>query len=163
MYEWFNERRSLAGGIIFGGSGLGGVFFPLMASYLLDKVGYQCTLRVWAGMFAIVGSFAMLGAKPRIPVHFVRVPNRPYNLQRYLRQFRFVFRPLFLLNVVTHTSLLKIEFDDSSARSRIFLRFVIYAYIHYFIGFASFGWISGTRYFQLRFRSRYYLIPSRLI
>jgi len=73
-----------------------------MASYLLERVGYQWTLRIWAGMFLILGSLAMLGAKPRIPVSVVRGQSRPYNLQRYFSQFRFVQRPLFILNVPPH-------------------------------------------------------------
>ena len=71
-----------------------------MASYLLETVGYQWTLRFWAGMFAIFGSLAMLGVKPRIPVHVARAQSRPYNIKRYFKQFRFVSRPLFILNVV---------------------------------------------------------------
>lgn len=70
-----------------------------MASYLLEKVGYQWTLRIWAGMFVILGSLAMLGAKPRIPVQVARAQGRPYNVQRYFNQFRFVWRPIFILNI----------------------------------------------------------------
>jgi hypothetical protein len=73
-----------------------------MASYLLERVGYQRTLRIWAGMFLILGSLAMLGAKPRVPVNLVRSQSRPYDVQRYFSQFRFVRRPLFILNVAPH-------------------------------------------------------------
>ena len=74
-----------------------------MANYLLESVGYQWTLRIWAVMFAILGSMAMYGAKPRIPVYAIQ--NRSYNLQWYLKQFQFFSRPLFLLNVLVHLML----------------------------------------------------------
>jgi hypothetical protein len=50
-------------------------------------------------MFASLGTLAMFGAKPRIPVHVAQNESRPYNAQRYFKQFRFVSRPVFLLNV----------------------------------------------------------------
>jgi hypothetical protein len=70
-----------------------------MANYLLESVGYQWTLRIWAAMFVSLGSLAMLGVKPRIPVQVARAQSRPYNVQSYFKQFRFVLRPLFILNV----------------------------------------------------------------
>jgi len=72
-----------------------------MASSLLQKVGYQWTLRIWAAMFIVFGSIALLGVKPRLPVLAVRDPVRIYNVPRYLRQFKFVLRPLFIVNVVS--------------------------------------------------------------
>jgi len=46
LSEWFVRRRGLAGGIIFGGSGLGGFMLPLVMGYLLDAVGFRWTLRL---------------------------------------------------------------------------------------------------------------------
>ncbi|CDO72173.1 hypothetical protein BN946_scf184970.g25 [Trametes cinnabarina] len=43
--EWFSERRGLAGGIIFAGTGLGGFAFPFILNALLDRVGLRWTLR----------------------------------------------------------------------------------------------------------------------
>ena len=45
LSDWFVARRGLAGGIIFGGSGVGGFVFPLAMGYLLDSVGFRWTLR----------------------------------------------------------------------------------------------------------------------
>lgn len=134
LYEWFNEQRSLAGGLIFGGSGLGGVLFPIMVSYLLERVGYRWTLRIWAGMFVILGSLAMLGAKPRILITIARGQSRPYNVQRYFTQFRFVRRPLFILNVVPTTISLMTELDDFVTRIGVFPCTVVYAYVYIGIG-----------------------------
>lgn len=50
-------------------------------------------------MFAGLGTLAMFGAKPRIPVYAAQTQSRPYNAQRYFEQFKFMSRPLFLLNV----------------------------------------------------------------
>lgn len=43
--EWFVEKRGLAAGLIFCGSGAGGFIFPLIMGSLLDKVGFRWTLR----------------------------------------------------------------------------------------------------------------------
>jgi len=45
LSEWFVRRRGFAGGIIFGGSGVGGFVLPLVMGYLLEGVGFRWTLR----------------------------------------------------------------------------------------------------------------------
>ncbi|GAB7354552.1 hypothetical protein MBLNU459_g5008t1 [Dothideomycetes sp. NU459] len=44
--HWFMERRGLASGIAFIGSGLGGVLFTLMIQSLLPKVGWGWSIRI---------------------------------------------------------------------------------------------------------------------
>ncbi|KAH9938770.1 MFS general substrate transporter [Epithele typhae] len=70
--EWFSARRGLAGGIIFAGGGVGGelsrFIFPFVWSILLDKLGLQWTLRLWALLTAVFCGFALLGIHPRLPV-----------------------------------------------------------------------------------------------
>ena len=39
MGEYFNDKRAIANGIAFSGSGLGGVIFPVLVRYLLDEYG----------------------------------------------------------------------------------------------------------------------------
>ncbi|UZJ54563.1 hypothetical protein CBS101457_003883 [Exobasidium rhododendri] len=68
LSQWFDTRRGLATGIIYSGSGLGGVVFPLLVTRLLDTVGFAWTLRVLALMSFILGSIASLALKPRLPV-----------------------------------------------------------------------------------------------
>ncbi|KDQ61479.1 hypothetical protein JAAARDRAFT_54845 [Jaapia argillacea MUCL 33604] len=76
--EWFYERRGLAGGFIFGGSGIGGFAFPLLVNALLQSVGFRWTLRIWAAMMAIISSLAMLGVHSRTPIpKYRRQQNRP--------------------------------------------------------------------------------------
>lgn len=81
-------------------------------------------------MFAILASLAMLGVKPRIPTRVARDQSRPFNRQRYLKQFKFVWRPLFVLNVVSTNVQLMIELNDIISRTGILSCFIIYAYIH---------------------------------
>ncbi|TCD70060.1 hypothetical protein EIP91_005041 [Steccherinum ochraceum] len=68
LNEWFVQRRGLAGGIIFAGSGVGGFVFPLMVNALLDKLGFRWTLRIWAIGMAIVSGLALLGVNRRVPI-----------------------------------------------------------------------------------------------
>ena len=66
--EWFSERRGLAGGIIFSGTGLGGFVFPFILNALLDKVGLAWTLRIWAIGTSFFSAIACFGMKSRFPV-----------------------------------------------------------------------------------------------
>ena len=91
--EWFSERRGLAGGIIFSGTGLGGFVFPFILNALLDKVGLAWTLRIWAIVTTIFCGIALLGLRPRLPV-----PKYPHGSRRprfIPPQLGFVKTPLF--------------------------------------------------------------------
>ncbi|KAJ3776698.1 MFS general substrate transporter [Lentinula raphanica] len=68
LSEWFVQRRGLAGGIIFGGSGVGGFVFPLAIGACLDKVGFSWTMRIWAIVLGVCCSLALIGSNPRLPV-----------------------------------------------------------------------------------------------
>lgn len=65
--EWFSERRGLAGGIIFSGTGVGGFVFPFLLNTLLDKVGLRWTLRIWALGTSLCSAIALFGMKSRFP------------------------------------------------------------------------------------------------
>ncbi|KAI1798150.1 MFS general substrate transporter [Ganoderma leucocontextum] len=92
--QWFSERRGLAGGIIFAGTGVGGFVFPLMLNALLNKVGLRWTLRIWAIMTCATTGVAFLGIRPRIPV----VKRRPgQERPRFIvPQMQYFKSPLFL-------------------------------------------------------------------
>jgi len=60
LSDWFVERRGLAGGIIFGGSGIGGFVFPLAMGYLLKGVGFRWTLRYFFFHCALLSAFGSL-------------------------------------------------------------------------------------------------------
>ncbi|PIL27566.1 MFS general substrate transporter [Ganoderma sinense ZZ0214-1] len=80
--QWFSERRGLAGGIIFAGTGVG------------EKVGLRWTLRIWAIMTCATTGIAFLGIRPRIPV----VKRRPgQERPRFIvPQMQYFKSPLFL-------------------------------------------------------------------
>ncbi|KZV70078.1 MFS general substrate transporter [Peniophora sp. CONT] len=93
LSEWFVQRRSLAGGLIFGGTGLGGAGFPILANFLLQRVGFRWTLRTMAALVGVLGGLALLGAKPRLPVarHATPAPM----------SFSFVTSPVFIFMTIT--------------------------------------------------------------
>lgn len=68
LNEWWNARRGLATGIIFAGSGCGGIFFPITINAMLDKIGFPWTIRIMALMTLIFSTGATLCLKPRLPV-----------------------------------------------------------------------------------------------
>ncbi|VDB83130.1 unnamed protein product [Peniophora sp. CBMAI 1063] len=93
MSEWFVDRRSFAASFIFGGSGLGGAGFPILANALLQSVGFRWTLRTMAVIVGVFGGIALIGAKPRLPIarHTTPAPL----------DFSFVTSPVFVFVAVT--------------------------------------------------------------
>ncbi|KDQ20063.1 hypothetical protein BOTBODRAFT_385802 [Botryobasidium botryosum FD-172 SS1] len=88
--EWFVRRRSLAGSIMFGGSGLGGAIFPILLNALLERMSWRWTLRIWAFGIAVPGCIAVWFAKGRMPI----VRNQPSQAKPISLSF---FRaPLFI-------------------------------------------------------------------
>ncbi|KAK8074815.1 Major facilitator superfamily transporter [Apiospora hydei] len=90
--EWFVRRKGLAYGIMWSGTGIAGVVLPLLFEALLRSLGYQTTLRLWAGvLFAITAPLAFF-IKPRVPVSRNTAANkaRPFN-------FKFLLLPSFLI------------------------------------------------------------------
>ncbi|KAI0754563.1 MFS general substrate transporter [Daedaleopsis nitida] len=76
--EWFSERRGLAGGIIFSGTGVGGFLFPFLLNYLLDKVGLRWTLRIWAIGTSACTALALFGMRSRFPTpKYSPIERRP--------------------------------------------------------------------------------------
>ncbi|KAI5861185.1 MFS general substrate transporter [Durotheca rogersii] len=67
MDEWFVQRKGLAYGIMWSGTGLAGVVFPLLLEFLLHSLGFRSTLRLWSGvLFALTFPLACY-IKPRVP------------------------------------------------------------------------------------------------
>ncbi|PWN48481.1 MFS general substrate transporter, partial [Violaceomyces palustris] len=64
--QWFDERRGLATGVMYLGSGIGGVIFPFLINWLLQRVGFAWTMRVLALILSAVGVIIVLGMRPRL-------------------------------------------------------------------------------------------------
>ncbi|GAA5915155.1 uncharacterized protein JCM6883_001749 [Sporobolomyces salmoneus] len=67
LNAWFVERRGLAGGIIFAGTGIGGATFPFLISKLLDTSGFSGMCRIWAGIAGVTTIGSVLFLQPRSP------------------------------------------------------------------------------------------------
>ncbi|KAI0048508.1 MFS general substrate transporter [Auriscalpium vulgare] len=91
LSEWFVERRSFAGSFIFGGSGLGGAAFPIVANYLLQRVGFRWTIRAIALAVGALGGLAILGVKPRLPI-----PPASRRTRAPPLDFSFIKSPVFI-------------------------------------------------------------------
>ncbi len=67
MDEWFIKRKGLAYGIMWSGTGLGGVTLPLLLEFFLGKYGFRATLRIWAVALFISTVPLVWFMKPRLP------------------------------------------------------------------------------------------------
>lgn len=94
MDEWFVKRKGLAYGIMWSGTGLGGVTLPLLLEYFLDKYGFATTLRIWAGVLFASTMPLMYFLKPRLP------PSA--NAYSSFKNLGFVFSKAFMLYQVTN-------------------------------------------------------------
>ncbi|GAA5884015.1 hypothetical protein JCM16303_001360 [Sporobolomyces ruberrimus] len=65
--SWFVEKRGLASGLIFSGTGLGGAAFPFVLGKLLDSYGFAWTCRIWAIICAVSFGLSTYFIRPRIP------------------------------------------------------------------------------------------------
>ncbi|KAJ6007603.1 hypothetical protein N7540_011579 [Penicillium herquei] len=68
MEDWFNKRKGLAFGVMWAGTGLGGVILPIVMERLLDKYGFRTTLRAFAVALFMLTAPLVYFVKPRVPV-----------------------------------------------------------------------------------------------
>jgi hypothetical protein len=68
MYEWFVERRGLASGILFAGTGIGGTIFPLVVGGLLGRFGYRAAMVSLGLAFFLMNAVALMFIKRRVPL-----------------------------------------------------------------------------------------------
>ncbi|EXJ96412.1 hypothetical protein A1O1_01538 [Capronia coronata CBS 617.96] len=64
---WFTRKRGLAFGILFTGSSVGGVVFPIMISRLIREVGYGWAMRISAFLMLFLLIIANLTVQPYHP------------------------------------------------------------------------------------------------
>ncbi|KAF8690993.1 Major Facilitator Superfamily, partial [Rhizoctonia solani] len=94
--EWFSVRKGLAGAIIFGGAGIGGIFYPLALNYMLKGLGFRWTLRIWAAYMLVFGGVALIFMKPRVPPVRPSGPSPTFITFVKQQNWSFLSSPLFL-------------------------------------------------------------------
>ncbi|KAJ4408425.1 hypothetical protein N0V82_009690 [Gnomoniopsis sp. IMI 355080] len=64
---WFNKKRGAAFGIMFTGSSLGGIVFPIMVTRLISEVGFPWTMRICGFVILALLVIANLTIKAYVP------------------------------------------------------------------------------------------------
>ncbi|CAE6428862.1 unnamed protein product, partial [Rhizoctonia solani] len=102
LSEWFSARKGLATAIIWGGMGAGGAFYPLVVNYLLTRVGFRWTLRIWAIYMFLVSAASLCFIKPRLPVSRPSGARNVSLLALITKQnWSFTYNPLFICMATT--------------------------------------------------------------
>ncbi|OAX78859.1 hypothetical protein ACJ72_06829 [Emergomyces africanus] len=89
MEDWFDKRKGLAFGVMWAGTGLGGVILPLVMQSLLDRFGFRVALRAFAVALFVLTAPLVYFVKPRVPVS-----ERPISVPI---KFHFMFTSTFAL------------------------------------------------------------------
>jgi hypothetical protein len=66
--EWFVTRRGFAFGVMWAGTGVGGLSGPLIMGQLLENFGFEIMIRTWAIAMLFVAGPLLWFVKPRLPV-----------------------------------------------------------------------------------------------
>ncbi|PLW16079.1 hypothetical protein PCASD_20495 [Puccinia coronata f. sp. avenae] len=64
--EWFEQKRGFATGVVFTGTGTGGLIFPLMLNSLLGRFGAKLALQIVTGLFATPLLSAIFFIRPKL-------------------------------------------------------------------------------------------------
>ncbi|OQE31242.1 hypothetical protein PENSTE_c001G03281 [Penicillium steckii] len=89
MSEWFVKRKGLAFGVVWSGSGISGVLFPLVLEWLLDSYGISTTLRVSAVALFVLSIPFLYFHRPRLPLSS--------SVNRIPLDFTFLYSKTFLI------------------------------------------------------------------
>ncbi|KAL8668967.1 MAG: hypothetical protein Q9168_006422 [Polycauliona sp. 1 TL-2023] len=142
--EWFDRKRGQAMGLIWLGFRFGGLAFPLICQWLLDKHGYAKTLRVLiAPMLALLAPSIFL-LRGRYPASHAQVkPVRPPTSK--MEALRTPTLPFYLLVAVLFAAVINVPMmfitkfaadlglnstDKSLALSLVFLGSLLGPYFH---------------------------------
>ncbi|KAL7424087.1 hypothetical protein Q5752_001672 [Cryptotrichosporon argae] len=68
MFEWWARRRGFATGIMFSGTGAGGLVMPLVSQALLSRYGQRVTLVAIAIAYSVLLAALVPFVRPRLPV-----------------------------------------------------------------------------------------------
>ncbi|KAJ5142445.1 uncharacterized protein N7515_001232 [Penicillium bovifimosum] len=94
MSEWFDKRKGLAFGIVWAGSGLSGIIFPLAIQWLLDQYGIEATLQVSAVTLFILSVPFLYFHRPRLPTT---------EIAYHRLNFRFLYDKVFIIYQLGNT------------------------------------------------------------
>ncbi|OCK80779.1 MFS general substrate transporter [Lepidopterella palustris CBS 459.81] len=101
LNDWFESRRGLAYGILFGASGVSGLILPFLLETLIGHFDFRVTLRTYAFLCILVSGPSFLLVRPRIPAHLQpplqrsSMPKRSFNFLK--NQLTYVFGISILL------------------------------------------------------------------
>ncbi|KAF2105996.1 major facilitator superfamily domain-containing protein [Lophiotrema nucula] len=85
---WFTTRRGLAFGLLFTGSSIGGIIFPILVSHLIRTVGFPWAMRACAFLMLFLLIIANLTVRPFHPPKPHKVTRR--QLMKPLTEVPFV-------------------------------------------------------------------------
>ncbi|KAF2119086.1 putative MFS monocarboxylate transporter [Lophiotrema nucula] len=66
--EWFVKRKGFAFGVMWAGTGLGGVVIPLLLQWFLNQYGFRTALRAWSIILFVATGPLTYFLKPRLPI-----------------------------------------------------------------------------------------------
>ncbi|KAJ5999746.1 hypothetical protein N7481_000155 [Penicillium waksmanii] len=89
MDDWFVQRKGLAFGIMWAGTGVSGVILPIVLQWLLDSFGHQTALRAWSIILLVMGGPLLFFVRPRLPISRTS-RSRPLD-------FRFLWNSTFVI------------------------------------------------------------------
>lgn len=67
MFEWWRARRGLSSGIMFAGTGAGGLIMPIISAQLLQQFGRRVTLIAIAVAYTALLGALLPSIRPRLP------------------------------------------------------------------------------------------------
>ncbi|CAI7592211.1 unnamed protein product [Penicillium palitans] len=94
MSEWFDKRKGLAFGIVWGGSGVSGIVFPLAIQWLLNQYGIEATLQISSVTLFILAVPFLYFHRPRL--HTTEIAYHRLN-------FRFLYNKVFIIYQLGNT------------------------------------------------------------
>ncbi|TXT04255.1 hypothetical protein VHUM_04253 [Vanrija humicola] len=68
LFEWFQKRRGMAGGILYSGTGVGGTVMPFIMDALLTRLGYKATMIAVGVAYGAINAAALVFIRRRIPL-----------------------------------------------------------------------------------------------
>ncbi|WVR05138.1 hypothetical protein IAU60_002150 [Kwoniella sp. DSM 27419] len=93
LFDWWSRKRGLATGIMFAGTGAGGLVMPLISAALLRKYGQRTTLLSIGVGYAILLGSVIPFIRPRLPLPPRTAPKRT----KPILDWGFLRRPAFWL------------------------------------------------------------------